>query len=144
SARRSSSSCARPAGAALSQLVCGMTALWPGARAVLVCRSISDRDLRAALDAGAVGVVLAGEAEGALGPCLQAVRAGQVCVPPRGWRQVEPPVLSAREKQILGLVVMGCTNSEIAARLFLAESTVKSHSPRPSPSSVCARATRPP
>jgi DNA-binding NarL/FixJ family response regulator len=36
-------------------------------------------------------------------------------------------VLSTREKQILGLVVMGYMNSQIAERLFLAESTVKSH-----------------
>ena len=32
-----------------------------------------------------------------------------------------------REKQILGLVVMGMTNAQIASKLFLAESTVKSH-----------------
>jgi DNA-binding NarL/FixJ family response regulator len=40
---------------------------------------------------------------------------------------VQPPVLSTREKQILGLVVMGYMNSQIATTLFLAESTVKSH-----------------
>jgi hypothetical protein len=32
-----------------------------------------------------------------------------------------------REKQILGMVVMGFTNADIAAELYLAESTVKSH-----------------
>jgi DNA-binding NarL/FixJ family response regulator len=55
------------------------------------------------------------------------VRVGQICVPREHWRQVQPPVLSTREKQILGLVVMGYMNSQIASTLFLAESTVKSH-----------------
>jgi len=32
-----------------------------------------------------------------------------------------------REKQVLGLVVMGYMNCQIAERLFLAQSTVKSH-----------------
>jgi DNA-binding NarL/FixJ family response regulator len=94
---------------------------------VVACASIQRWEVRAALAAGAAGVVLYDDLEASLGPCLKAVRAGQICVPKAHWRQIEPPVLSTREKQILGLVVMGYMNSQIAERLFLAESTVKSH-----------------
>ena len=65
--------------------------------------------------------------EAALGPCLDAVWAGQTCVPRGHWRQVDPPALSSRERQILRLVMVGYMNSQIAQQLFLAESTVKSH-----------------
>lgn len=94
---------------------------------VVLCATSQRRQVRAALAAGAVGVVLEDELSQALGPCLRAVQAGQVCVPRRHFREIEPPALSTREKQILGLVVMGHMNGQIAERLFLAESTVKSH-----------------
>ncbi len=95
---------------------------------VVVCAGIERWEMRAALAAGAAGVVLYDDlGSSALGPCLRAVMAGQTCVPRGQWRQIEPPALSAREKQILGLVVMGYMNSQIAEQLFLAESTVKSH-----------------
>jgi DNA-binding NarL/FixJ family response regulator len=94
---------------------------------VVVCSTIQRWEVRMALLAGAAGIVLSDDLDLTLDPCLRAVRAGQICVPRAHWRQVEPPALSAREKQILGLVVMGYMNSEIAERLFLAESTVKSH-----------------
>jgi DNA-binding CsgD family transcriptional regulator len=94
---------------------------------VVLCASIERWELRAALAAGAAGVVTDEEMEQGLGPCLRAVQVGQVCVPRGHWRQVEPPALSAREKQVLSLVVMGHMNCEIAERLFLSESTVKSH-----------------
>jgi DNA-binding NarL/FixJ family response regulator len=94
---------------------------------VVACSSIERWEVRAALTAGAAGVVLHDDLDSALAPCLQSVQAGQVCVPRAHWRQIEPPALSAREKQILGLVVMGYMNGQIAERLFLAESTVKSH-----------------
>jgi DNA-binding NarL/FixJ family response regulator len=97
------------------------------AQIVVVCPDIQRWELRAALAGGVAGVVLEDEMADALGPCLQAVQAGQVCVPRQHWRQIEPPALSTREKQILGLVVMGYMNSQIAEQLFLAESTVKSH-----------------
>jgi DNA-binding NarL/FixJ family response regulator len=94
---------------------------------VVVCSAIERRGVRAALAAGAAGIVPARDLESALGPCIHAVLAGQTCVPREFWRQIDPPALSSREKQILGLVVMGYMNSQIAEQLFLAESTVKSH-----------------
>ena len=36
-------------------------------------------------------------------------------------------LLSARQREILGLVTEGATNAEIGRRLFLSESTVKQH-----------------
>jgi DNA-binding NarL/FixJ family response regulator len=94
---------------------------------IIVCPSIERRGVRAALMAGAVGVVLWKDLATAFGPCAQAVEAGQTCIPRAHWRQLDPPALSSREKQILGLVVMGFMNGQIAEQLFLAESTVKSH-----------------
>jgi DNA-binding NarL/FixJ family response regulator len=99
----------------------------PGTPVVVICAELRPGELRIALAAGAAGVVVEDQLETALAPCLAAVRAGQVCVPKLHARQVEPAALSAREKQILGLVVMGYMNSEIAEQLFVAESTVKSH-----------------
>jgi DNA-binding NarL/FixJ family response regulator len=94
---------------------------------VVVCAALARWEVRAALAAGAAGLVLEDEMADTLGPCLEAAQAGLICVPRQHARQVEPPALSTREKQILGLVVMGYMNSQIAERLFLAESTVKSH-----------------
>jgi len=100
---------------------------FPQTPLIVVCSSIERWGVRAAMAAGASGIVLSEDLDSALGPCLQAMQAGQICVPRAHRRQIEPPVLSTREKQILGLVVMGYMNSQIARQLFLAESTVKSH-----------------
>jgi DNA-binding NarL/FixJ family response regulator len=111
----------------LASMIEVLTRRFEHSAVVVGCRSIERWEMRAALAAGAAGVVLHEGLDAALGPCLRAVLAGQACVPKGYWRQIEPPVLSAREKQILGLVVMGYMNSQIAEQLFLAESTVKSH-----------------
>jgi DNA-binding NarL/FixJ family response regulator len=94
---------------------------------VVICAAIQRWEVRAVLAGGAAGVAMEKDLDTTLGACLQAALAGQICVPRQHWRQIEPPALSSREKQILGLVVMGYMNGQIAQQLFLAESTVKSH-----------------
>ena len=92
-----------------------------------MCECADRRALRRLLDDGIDGVVFADQLEQALAPTLAAVFAGQMVVPRDMRESVERPSLSTRERQILAMVVMGLTNQEIGARMFLAESTVKSH-----------------
>jgi DNA-binding NarL/FixJ family response regulator len=72
------------------------------------------------------GLVLEDELEHVLDPAIASV-ADQLCVPSGALPVLAGPVFSHREKQVLKLLVAGLTNSEIAGRLYLSESTVKSH-----------------
>ena len=83
--------------------------------------------VRKLLRAGVRGVVLADRLEGTLATTVRAVASGQLAVAAEFGMQLERPALSTREKQILAMVVMGFGNQEIAARLYVTESTVKSH-----------------
>jgi DNA-binding NarL/FixJ family response regulator len=73
------------------------------------------------------GLVYDHELEQTLAASVEAVLADQVCVPRTMREALARPVLSHREKQVLQLVLSGYTNGQIAHRLYLSESTVKSH-----------------
>ena len=84
-------------------------------------------DVRGALRVGLSGLLELERVPQALGAVVRVACAGLVAVPRRFPTAALGPVLSVRERQILAMVVLGFTNGEIARKLFVAESTVKSH-----------------
>jgi two-component system response regulator DesR len=99
----------------------------PGPLVLVVEAGAEPRQMRAALQVGVAGLVRATEVATSLTGTLQAVAAGQFAAPRDLVRGLERPVLSRRQKQVLGLVVLGLSNGEIAAKMHLSEHTVKCH-----------------
>jgi DNA-binding NarL/FixJ family response regulator len=99
----------------------------PDTKVVAIAAVPTAEDVRDALAEGADGVVLEDDIELCLALAVRLVCRGQVVVPSSLRQSVLKPSLSVREKQVLGMVVLGFTNGEIARKLFVTESTVKSH-----------------
>lgn len=99
----------------------------PNVPVLLIAAKPDSSLVRAASRRGAQGVVVRGVLEQRLRATVEAVLCGQVVLPAEAVALRERPTLSGREKQILGLVVMGLSNADIARQLFVTESTVKSH-----------------
>jgi DNA-binding NarL/FixJ family response regulator len=98
-----------------------------GAPVVLVASAATRRRVFDALSAGIRGFVAEEDVDPRLRPTVEAVVSGQVVVPAEHREALDRPLLTAREKQVLSMVVLGFTNGEIATKLYVTETTVKSH-----------------
>jgi DNA-binding NarL/FixJ family response regulator len=94
---------------------------------VLVARQATLAEARRLLVDDIAGFVLERDVDAALAATVRAVLAGQVSYPAELMPSRLHASLSTREKQILGMVVLGLSNAEIADKLFVSESTVKTH-----------------
>lgn len=94
---------------------------------VAVSPEATGTGVRRALDAGADALIFDPELEATLVLAIRAVASGQSVVPRKLRATVERPAFSHRERQVLVYVVQGLTNAQIADRLYLSESTIKSH-----------------
>ena len=104
--------------------------------AVLVLTSFSDRPrILGALEAGACGYLLKDVSSDEVAEGIRAAARGESPLDPRAARTVlmarrEPDpldALSAREREVLLLLVEGLPNKLIARRLEISEKTVKAH-----------------
>jgi two-component system, NarL family, response regulator DesR len=98
----------------------------PDASLVAVSRFPSAQELRRAMDAGLDALVLESQLPIALAAAVLTASAGQLSIPREVRRQIYRPTLSHGERQVLLAVANGLTNSEIAAKLHISPSTVKS------------------
>jgi DNA-binding NarL/FixJ family response regulator len=115
------------AGSRLAEAVRGIREIGGQARIVAVLTGSDATTVRRALEAGVDGAVGEADLGQTLSAAVHGVCAGLLVVPRASRHELAPPALSHRERQVLALLVDGCTNAEIGARLYLAESTVKSH-----------------
>ena len=115
-----------------------------GARARILVLTTFDLDeyVYAAVEAGASGFLLKDVRPDELVDAIRVVAAGNSLFGPAAARRLverfarpaaaPPPsaaleALTEREREILELLARGCSNAELAARLYLSEATVKTH-----------------
>jgi DNA-binding NarL/FixJ family response regulator len=99
----------------------------PSCPIVIVAMTEDVGVIRKALRCGVNGFVCHSALEAGLPAAVAAVSAGQLSIPRAIRRRTCWSAFSMRERQVLQLVADGLTNGQIAARLYLSESTVKCH-----------------
>jgi DNA-binding NarL/FixJ family response regulator len=111
--------------------------LGPGHRVLVLTTFEDDADIVRAVRSGAAGYLLKDASRADLAAAIREVAAGRTVLSPSVSARLSaasaaseapaPPVLSAREAEVLALVAEGLTNAEIGRRLFIGQATVKTH-----------------
>lgn len=106
----------------------------PGHRILVLTTFQDDADIVRAIEAGAAGYLLKDASRADLAAALRDVAAGRRVLSPEVLARLAvvdqtpaPPVLSAREAEVLALVAEGLTNAQIGERLYIGQATVKTH-----------------
>jgi len=109
---------------------------FPGVQ-VIALTSFKEGDLvKNALQAGAIGYLLKDLSADELAQAIRAAHAGRATLSPEAAQalietanqSLEPGLaLTEREREVLALMVEGLNNTQIAARLTVSPSTIKSH-----------------
>ncbi|OIP01946.1 MAG: DNA-binding response regulator, partial [Armatimonadetes bacterium CG2_30_66_41] len=103
----------------------------PTARLVVLTTYADEEDIHRSLRAGARGYLLKDAPRDELLDCVRAVHDGQTVIPPaialKLASRLRATELTPRELDVLRLLATGQSNKQIAAALFIAEGTVKTH-----------------
>jgi two-component system, NarL family, response regulator LiaR len=104
---------------------------------VIALTSFKEQDtVQNALQAGAIGYLLKDVSADELARAIRAAHAGRATLAPEATQALvqaanQPPApghdLTERERVVLALLVEGLNNTQIAARLVVSPSTIKSH-----------------
>ena len=104
---------------------------FPEARVIVLSTYVSDEEIYAALQAGAMAYLVKSVGREELTGAIRKAAAGRRHIPPevavRLADRMGRTELSARERDVLRLLVGGKRNREIATALDIAEGTVKLH-----------------
>jgi two-component system response regulator NreC len=113
----------------------GLCEEFPGTKIVVLTMQDDPAFAREAMRAGALGYVLKEAADAELVEAVRTAAGGGTYLHPRLGarlasepdRNVESDGLTDREREVLSLIALGHTNSEIAKQLYLSVRTVESH-----------------
>ena len=116
----------------------------PGAKIIMLTVSDDEKDLFASIRAGASGYLLKEVSIDEVAGAVRAVTRGHSLISPSmaskllvefnalseradDRQRVGSPKLTNRELEVLTLVAAGCSNRDVATRLYISENTVKNH-----------------
>jgi NarL family two-component system response regulator LiaR len=104
---------------------------------VIALTSFKEGELiKKALEAGAIGYLLKDVSADELAKAIRAAHSGRATLSPEAAQELvqnanQPPTpgndLTVRELQVLALMIEGLNNTQIAGRLTVSPSTIKSH-----------------